>query len=57
MFLVFFTLSSTSKAKATNATAWFDVIAVSVTGRIPVLDSDQTKVPGNGLWCDLVASL
>ncbi|RMC02834.1 hypothetical protein DUI87_20025 [Hirundo rustica rustica] len=45
------------KAKATNATAWFDVTAVTLTGRIPVFDSGQTKVPGNGLLCDLAASL
>lgn len=57
MFLGFSTLLSTSKAKATNATAWFSVTAVSLTGRIPVFHSGQTKVPGNGLWCDLVASL
>lgn len=40
-----------------NATAWFDVSAVSVTGRVPVFNGGQTKVPGNDLLWDLVASL
>lgn len=57
LFLVFFTLLSTSKAKPTNATAWFSVSAVSLSGRIPVLRSGQTKMPGNDFLCDLVASL
>lgn len=56
MVLDFFTLPSTSKVKPTNATTWLDVSAVSVSGRIPVWDCGQTKVPGNYLLCDLVVT-
>lgn len=33
------------------------MLVLSLTGRIPVFDSSQTKVPGNNLLCDLVAPL
>lgn len=32
-------------------------LVLSLTGRIPVFHSGQTKVPGNNLLCDLDASL
>lgn len=32
-------------------------LVLSLTGRIPIFDSGQTKVPGNNLLRDLVASL
>lgn len=32
-------------------------LVLSLTGRTPVFDNGQTKVPGNNLLCDLFASL